>query len=204
MELHTSMPGTVTKVDVAKKTVDVKPDLKRKYINETDPVDLPVIPCVPLGFLQTQLAIISVPVKVGDTVTLHFSERSIDKWKSTDGPISPDDPRKHALSDAIAVPGAYRPGKGIAMDANDILIKVGSGEFRVIPDGKFKLTNGTDEVIDLIVQLLAEVSDHLNEHGTLETINTIFGAVQPNNFAKYVAIKILVDAIKTKMEGLKG
>lgn len=48
---------------------------------------------------------LALPVAVGDTGLLIFSDRSLDVWLATGGIVDPGDDRRHALSDAVFVPG---------------------------------------------------------------------------------------------------
>src|SRR6476660_3823601 len=84
VNLHVGMPGIVQKYDASKQMADIQPALKRKY-SDGSLVNLPIITNVPIGHLRANNAIIHVPVKVGDTVFLHFSERSLDNWLSNGG-----------------------------------------------------------------------------------------------------------------------
>lgn len=65
LDVHTCMPGIVDSVDHEKKSVIVQPSLKRKYIEDEEPVSFPLLVDVPIGFMQTKTSIISVPIKKG-------------------------------------------------------------------------------------------------------------------------------------------
>jgi hypothetical protein len=48
------------------------------------------------------------PVAAGDFVLLLFCEVSLDRWREVGGTdVDPGDPRRHSLSDAIAIPGMF-------------------------------------------------------------------------------------------------
>ena len=67
---------------------------------------MPVIPCVPVVFPAAGGFSVTFPVNVGDTVLLVFASQSLDNWLFSDGhDTDPDDPRRHGLTDAIALPG---------------------------------------------------------------------------------------------------
>ena len=106
---HTAIPGVV--VSVGGGTVNVKPLLNRKLRDGTVE-ELPVIPNVPVWFPRGGGASITWPVAAGDGCLLVFSERSLDEWKGGGGQVTPDDPRKHGLSDAIAFVGLDANGGG--------------------------------------------------------------------------------------------
>ncbi len=129
-ELHTAMPATVESYDAATGMVSVAPCLKRKYANG-DLVDLPVISNVPVLFPRGGNAAITFDLQPGDVVLLVFAERSVDGWKTTGGKVDPKDPRKHALSDAFAIPGGYPKASPVSA----ALIKAAFGS-----DGSLEVT----------------------------------------------------------------
>lgn len=138
---HTCLPGIVKTYDPSTKRANIQPALKRKYI-DGNLVSLPIIPNVPVGFMQTQTSIISVPVKPGDDVLIIFSERSIDNWKTQGGEAIPDDVRKFNLSDAFAIPIVKPLGAGLAADPGDaIRIENILSLGRFHEDGQIKFEN---------------------------------------------------------------
>ncbi len=106
-DVHTAMPATIESYDAATGMAAVAPCLKRKYAASGELVDLPVISNVPVLFPRGGGAAITFPLVKGDVVLLVFAERSVDAWKTEGGKVDPQDTRKHALSDAFAIPGGY-------------------------------------------------------------------------------------------------
>lgn len=205
-DVNTCLPGEVVSYDRDTQTAKIQPSLKIKYADGSL-VDRPIINRVPVQFSGTQEIKIHFDLKPGDTGILVFSQRSLDKWKETGGVVSPDDSRKFNLSDAYFLPGA-RPaatpfpleGKGAA---NSLVLINKEAFIEVTTDGKFKITNGTEELLDLIDQALDEIistEDSLNK----DTVNTIFGPMKLNGFVDYAGYKTKVEAIKTKLETIKG
>lgn len=149
--LHTCMPGEVRKVytDAGLQFVDVLPTLQRRGVNEeNEEIDeaYPLIPKVPLGFLRGGPFFMSMPVAVGDIVTLHFAERSLDAWierakRGAGAAIIPGDMGMHPLDGAIAVP--YQPACKLELlagvHATNLVIGVdgptGSGQIHITPAG---------------------------------------------------------------------
>lgn len=192
-DLHTCLPGIVKSVNHTKKTVDVRLSLKRKYIDEEEAFELPVLQSVPLGFLQTKESIISVPVAPGDDIWVFFCERSLDKWKNTNDDqvisnriISPEDTRMHHLSDAVAVPMFKTAGDGIASDPQNILIQNKSGKLTITPEGKYYIGNGTEELISLFSETLQAILDAVT--------NTGIGPQPFVNLSTFSAIKSRLDS----------
>jgi len=111
-EVHTTLPGRIVKFDPVDQRAEVQPLIERLIETEDGGEiceTLPPITDVPVQYPRTKKFVISFPLEPGDLVTLHFTERSIDKWLgSKDGDIiNPDDFLRHDLSSAIAVPGVY-------------------------------------------------------------------------------------------------
>lgn len=205
-ELHTSLPVEVISYDYDKNLAVVQPVLKRKYKNESSAIALPTISDVPVAFPRMGNGHLRLPVNPGDTGQLVVNERSIDGWLQSGGQIDPLDPRKHALSDGVFYPGLNPNNNPMVSSAaeDSIELKLNDSYIEILGNGKFKVTNGTEELFDLLVQFLTQVIDEMNEQGNLDTTNTIFGALQPNNFAKYQLLKVQYETLKNKMETLKG
>jgi hypothetical protein len=107
-DLHVSLPGRVEKVvDADKGIVDVKPLVSDRVevAGELRVISVPVVTNVPLMWPGGSRGGITWDIAVGDTVLLVFSDRSLDRWLAMSGEVDPEDPRRHALSDAVAIPG---------------------------------------------------------------------------------------------------
>ena len=205
MGLRVGMPGTVEKYDAAKQLCSVQPSIKRKG---TDGVVrlLPVINNVPVGHLRAGKAIVHMPVAAGHTVYLHFSDRSLDNWKSAGGNQDPNDPRTHDLSDAVAYPGFY-PFSDILTIANPDALTLmhdkavvelsadgtvksfnDTAKMEMTPAGKFKFANDSQELLDLLDQTLQAILS--------ATTNTIFGPQPFVNLADFAVIKAKLATLK--------
>lgn len=185
LNTHTCLPGIVEKFDASQKTVDVKPALQRKYVTG-EITELPVIPNVPIAYPQSSESMISFPLKVGDPVLLLFSERSIDIWKDRGGSISPEDPRKFDITDAIAIPGVFHIGGGVTTKPTSLVVKYKNFEIEITESGKLRVTNGSDDVVDIINDTIDEL--------TKMTVNTMLGPQPPNNLAAFQALLTRIGA----------
>jgi len=151
-EVHTCAPGTVVSYDAAKQTATIQPSFQRVYDGQA-PMTYPKIYNVPVIFPRTANAWIRVPVAAGDNVMLHFSERSLDKWLTQGGGImDPGMPHKFQETDAIATPGLYPQSGAFTPKGADTSIEVtnGLGWLEVTQDGKFKLSNGSGDLLTTI------------------------------------------------------
>ena len=199
LDLHVSMPAQVEKYDGVK--ADVRPLLKRQ-LRSGEEFELPVITNVPVIQPRTANAELHMPIAAGDTGTLLFCERSLDTWLVQGGCINPNDFRMHDLSDAQFIPGLKPFNAESAYDAERVVLKHGDALFTLKADGKMKFTNGTEELMDLVRQLIDKVSE-MNEKISVSTTNTIFGPLTFNEFADYITLKGEVDTIGTKWDTLK-
>lgn len=157
-DLHTAMPGRIEEYFADTQKADIKPLIKRRIVHEDGSElleELPVIPDVPIRFMRSGEFFLTLPLKKGDLVCLHFMERSIDNYLSGDGvDTDPDEFRMHDLSDAIAVPGFYpfkRPIKDIS-SANLVIGKDSGGiQIHLTPDGtmEVQLDGEADEAVAL-------------------------------------------------------
>ncbi|MCP3944602.1 MAG: phage baseplate protein [Desulfobacteraceae bacterium] len=176
VDLHTSLPGIIQSYDPEKKKADVKPALKRQFKNN-QLEELNLITDVPVAFLQTNNFIFSIPLKKGDEVLLIFSERSLDKWLKSGKTINPEDPRKFDLSDAIAIPILKPFETGKQADPENALIEHGKSVIKISPNGTFAITNGKEEVINLIKELADACASIIT--------NTQIGPQPPTNKAQF-------------------
>jgi hypothetical protein len=107
-EIHVSLPAKIVRYDASKQLIDAQPLVKGRYVDENDveqAYSLPVITNVPVCFPSGGGFRITFPLKVGDTVCLLFSERSLDTWLSQGGEVDELDYRDHSLNDAQAFLG---------------------------------------------------------------------------------------------------
>lgn len=191
LDIYTNMPGVVESYDPAKQTISVRPSIKRTY-EDGSVVERPLIQNVPVIFSRGKKSSDTFPLAKNDPVLLCFSMRSIDVWKSKGGTVDPKDFRKFNITDAFAIPGGS--------PKNNVIAQAHASHRRLVNDkamiemqesGKFKITNGTEELIDLIDQLIA----CLQEAKTPTTMGPqpLWGATQS-----------VLTTIKTKLGTLKG
>lgn len=173
LNLNTAMPAEVVKYDSKKNTVDVQPSIKRKYADGTT-ASQPRIFTVPVCFPRSGKAAVTFPIKKGDSVLLVFSQRSLDAWKGSGGEVEAGDPRTHALSDAVAIPGVYPVGNPVPAEPDklvvryakskiklsengDVEIEAGSAKLGMKNGGKVSLGNGAIELLDILDKVIDEI-----------------------------------------------
>lgn len=89
-------------------------------LNLTEDVDYPLLGKVPVVILQGGGANITFPINAGDQCLLLFSDYMIDNWWVSGDVSTSDFPRRHDLSDAIAIVGLNALPKAI-QDYSDYL-----------------------------------------------------------------------------------
>lgn len=161
--LHIALPARIEKYDAVKRQAKVKPLLARR-LKDNSILDLPVINNVPVVFPGSSEAVISIPIKKGDTVLLIFSERSLDEWLNEGLQVTPEDIRRNDLSDAIALPGLFSFNVDNGADNVNVRIRFKNTDIKITPEGDVKINGGSsgkiamgnsqEELLDLIDQLL--------------------------------------------------
>lgn len=142
-EVYTTLPGVIVNYDG--RTAIVRPAVPKLLANGTI-LQAPEIVQVPVHWLvgDGAKAMVTVPLKPGDSVTLHFSCRSIENWLSgSEGP--PDDPRQFDLTDCFCTP-VMRPGP--VADTENVNVRYGVGSMKISPDGTFTFS-GTKAIFNL-------------------------------------------------------
>ena len=140
---HVSMPARILTYDESEQRATVQPIVRRYYTNEEDAriaERLPAIEGVPVAFPGAGEYGITFPLSAGDTVLLVFGECSLDKWLAYGGSdVDPDDPRRNAISDAVAYAG-LRPFSNPSTQVDDsamvvagIMLKLGDKDASKIP-----------------------------------------------------------------------
>jgi hypothetical protein len=129
-EIYTTLPGVVVEYDGI--VVTARPAMPKLLANG-EILAAPAIVDVPVHWFIADgaRAMITVPLKPGDPVTLFFASRAIETWLSgSDGP--PNDPRQFDLTDCFCTP-VMRPGP--RADTENVRIRYGVGSMRIAPNG---------------------------------------------------------------------
>lgn len=146
--VYTMLPAVVTKVYEYNGTtvVDVEYGVSRitpiGYETENG-YGLPI--CWP----SAGGCVITFPIKIGDTVLVHFAMRDSGGWVTSDtsGSTDPDSVRLHDIMDAFAVPCTTRYTTNIKPDPDGIKLSSSKTEIRIKNDGTIELGEGATEAI---------------------------------------------------------
>jgi len=141
-EMHVALPAQIERYDHAEQRADVLPLLRRAYV-DGEVQDMPVVPDVPVIWPRSGGALMTMPVRRGDTVLLVFTDRSIDRWLAQGGNVTPDDPRQHDLSDCVAIPGlvpfASFGDVEPTRDPDAVVVQYGDTTWSVHDDGRVEV-----------------------------------------------------------------
>lgn len=144
----TGMPGIIVSVAEYgdKQFVDVKPALSR--VLETGQVisnDEITIYDVPVIWPSGGGAMLSFPLKVGDTVWLSFSQRNLEDWLYSDGTqeVIPGDSRHFSMTDAVAKPCLYTALSNLHPSTDNVELKWNDTLISMKPSGEVSTSNAS-------------------------------------------------------------
>ena len=201
--LRVAYPAKITKVKGDQK-VDVQPLLKSRMIDGTTK-DVPqVLNCL-VSMPQGAGYSIKLPIAVGDVGWCLVSDRSLDAYAYSDGSttIDPQDSRAHDMADSVFIPGGVPFPLQTQDSTTDLVVTNGKAVAKFQAGGTFAFTNGSNELMKILDQVLTQLVT-LNDALSKDTVNTIFGPMQLNNFSTYANIKSELSTLQTKLETLKG
>src|SRR5690606_18355610 len=111
-DVHTGLPARVEKFAPTTLRGEVVPLVKRRVKNDGEPEPWPPILDVPFWMPKAGPFVLRLPVRRGDVVLVVVSERALDYLLVDGQPQDPRFRRRHALDDAIAIPGLLHQGEG--------------------------------------------------------------------------------------------
>lgn len=118
--------GRVEKITPGEQTVEVSIQIKRLARNGTSSF-YPVLVDVPYFILQGGGAYLDMPITPGDYCIVLFNDRNLDVWWSTANVADPPTPRKHSMSDGIAIVGLNPASAPLDMDGDYVRLLGKSG-----------------------------------------------------------------------------
>jgi hypothetical protein len=162
--VHTCIPGIVTSYDGHKtRRATVQPSVRLPSSNGVL-MDIPPIGGVPVVFPSSALGTLFFPINPGDGVTLVFSEVGIGRYLQSSGSdlADPGSLDRHALTDAIAIPGLWTWGSApefpasAAMDA--VVLVSGNGSIVELND-KVGIRNSATDLRTELERIRTRVED---------------------------------------------
>lgn len=154
--MNICMPARIVAYDFKIKKATVQPLINQTY-NDGEVLPYPQIFNVPVVHPSSGGASITFPVKIGDKVTLIFSQKSLEEWLKDGNLVTPDDPRQNDLTDAIAFIGlnAFNVNSPVE-SADDLLIDYDGSQIVIHPEGILDINAEVINVTSPTVNIDAE------------------------------------------------
>lgn len=160
-DTRVSFPAQVTRYDSVTQLCDVKPLIQDHFEDEDDSftsISLPIITNVPVCWPRGGGFAMTMPLAVGDTVGVLVQDRSIDQWLEQGGEQSPTDERRHALKDAIAIPGLHDKTKPVpSVPTTGMMFGKDAGPRVKVTASDIQL-GGTDETVACAGKVATELN----------------------------------------------
>lgn len=173
--IWTAIPGIITSINLTEMTCEVQPAIQSIIVNQdgvAKPVDISVLPDVPLVFPSGGGFTVTFPMEVGDEVLVLFSSRCIDAWWQSGGVQQAMESRMHDLSDGFAIPGPKSiPNVIGSISSTKLQIRNNAGTVFLGVGTKFAMTNATTDLKSVLVSL----------QGLLNTFMGVLAALTPGS-----------------------
>jgi hypothetical protein len=145
--LWTAIPGIIEEFDATTCSATVQPAIKG-VIQGRDgfysAAEMPLLLDVPVLFPRGGNCMLTFPIAKGDEVLVVFSSRCIDAWWVNGGTQIPLSPRKHDLSDGVAIPGPFSLpaiGQVASLSSNTVQLRSNDGSTYVELDPAGKVVH---------------------------------------------------------------
>lgn len=154
IDANTGLPAKIVQVN-DDDTVDVKPLVKKNYVSEEGYTPIPVITKVPVQYLSTPDSHFLFPLKKDVYGWLVFGQRSIEQWFESGTDSEPVSPRHHHIKDAVFLIGPRPLTSPIQRKGAKTSLEIRHGKtwVEITEDGKFKITNGSVDLLDVLSDL---------------------------------------------------
>jgi hypothetical protein len=193
-ETHICIPGIITSFDPVTRTGSIQPALMQKYLFKDSAETIPPIPSVPVIFPGVGSASFFFPENLLKSGTMEclllVCERSIDTWYKQGGVVDPADERMNDFTDSVALVGFSSEPKLNARKGATTSFEMdyGNSWVEITQSGKFKITNGSNELFSLIDQLIGTLQSATSPPPTY--------TLDPATQAALITIKAGIDALK--------
>jgi len=203
-DVHVCLPAEIIKYDADTMTCSAQPLIQRRFYRRANPEKYPVINRIPVVFSRTANAMIRLPVKNGDIVTLVFADHELSNWVNSKGASNVYlENRKHHINDCFAFVGGYPIGKPHTAKNPDAL------EIIVAEETKITIGNESEELLQIAYNAFTELkalteklSDTLTNIQALTVTSSVGGGVTstPINAGDFATTKTAVDSITTAVQ----
>lgn len=207
LNLRVAIPCRIIAVQ-ADQTVALQPLFMTRFKGQM-PQAMAPLHDVPVVMPQGQDFRVTYPVAVGDLGLALFCDRNLDAFLASDGttPKDPQDDRNHDLSDAVFFPGLVPQTLQTkdVLPSGDMVLQNGQLTLRLQKSGRLSVHNGTQEVVDLLDQLLQAQIDLIQDLSAALVL-TSFGPAGfiANSVQAFGAIGTRLSALKTNLDTFKS
>jgi len=142
--LRVALPASIISYDFTKQKASVRISLKELYGNDLE-AEYPIISNVPVMFLNSGGASLTMPVTPNDSCLLLFMDRDISAWSLGSNEQVPQSKRSHHLNDAIAIIGLNNIVTNSKAENNeDVLLTYSGSNIRLKPDGVIDIHSASE------------------------------------------------------------
>lgn len=165
--LNCHIVGQVESFDKNKNTITASVAFKKQFSDGTI-AEFPLFADVPIITLSGGSSFLSMPIKKGDWCLLLFCDRDIDNWWYSGEKSTPNTPRLHSFSDAIALVGLKPANEAfelsdtqVTLNASDLplSLKNDNAELKIGSSGKTKLSNANADFKTILVSIIDEIKN---------------------------------------------
>ena len=181
-ELNTSNMATITAISEDKTKLDVTIDSSKEEV-----------PDVPFVTLQGGGQFLQFPIAIGDKVLMVFSKDTVEDWLGGDVDFIFDS--NFDINNGFAI-------VGINDNTNAIPIQT-YVDFKV---NKIKIRNASDELITVLSeteQALSDTNEVLSRATVTVTGGSSAGTYAVDQQSEFAALKIVIDALKVRLDTFK-
>lgn len=158
--INTTQLGMITAVSDDSKTCTVLLANKRNFQGKVE--DQAELLEVPIFYPSVGGFVITLPIKdyLPCPCMILFAQRSLDKWIGGEGENShTEDSRMHDISDGMAFVGMSAKSIDNINSKNfEVRSWDGKSKFEFSEDGKFRFTNGSEELLQILSDTLSALS----------------------------------------------
>lgn len=144
--------------------VDVRPCIADVWEEDGSAMAFPIVTNVPVMIYSGGGAVVTIPIAVGDTVTLQVNMRNIDAWKQGDEEdVSvPIDSRMFNLTDSIAIPSIYSKVTSVKPNPDDLELRYNDSIVRLKKNGDITIDTAGNIYATVAGNIEADVTGNLS------------------------------------------
>lgn len=207
LNLRVAIPCQIIAVQ-ADQTVALQPLFMTRFKGQSAQAMAPLHD-VPVAMPQGRDFRVSYPVAPGDLGLALFCDRNLDAFLASDGttPKDPQDDRNHDLSDAVFFPGLVPQTLQTkdVLPTGDMVLQNGQLTLRLQKSGRLSVHNGTQEVVDLLDQLLQAQIDLMQKLAQALVLTPLGPAgFIMKSVQDFVDINTRLSSLKTNLDTFKS